>query len=201
MTEAQKATLRKSIESFGFKSLIAVEPYDDGTFGVLDGHHRWEAAQAMGLKEVPVVLIDSDEDGFDLAMLSFNVTADIIPDVYLDFLSELDSRVGPEMLASFTALDEGFLKDLGDTLSNADLDIDLGLNDATHDRSRGGSLTIILPATPEVKAMLATLRSRFGVPTDAEACLSALREVLGEGDEDDDEEDDEDADDNDTAGD
>lgn len=50
----QVAQLQASIREFGFTNPILV----DGDAGILAGHGRLAAAQAMGLKEVPVIVLD-----------------------------------------------------------------------------------------------------------------------------------------------
>ena len=50
-TEEQVEQIEKSIKEFGFNDPIAV--WGDDT--VIEGHGRLMAAQAMGLKEVPVI--------------------------------------------------------------------------------------------------------------------------------------------------
>lgn len=186
MTDQQKETLQASMSRFGFKTLILVAPVEGG-FEVLDGHHRWEQAKERGMEHIPAIIMeDPDADMADLAMLSFNVTAEIIPDVYLDFLKELDLRVGSEVLAQFTSLDAGFLEDLTATLSNPNLDMDLGMDeDDAQDRTRGTGINVVLPATSEMRLLLDRVKDTYGLSTDADACVAALRHTLRQGDSDD----------------
>jgi hypothetical protein len=43
-----------SIRSFGFVDPITVRLMPDGRFEILDGEHRWRAAQELGMKMIPV---------------------------------------------------------------------------------------------------------------------------------------------------
>lgn len=180
MTDAERAALKNSVEKFGFKSFIVVAPgKDKGTFEVVDGHHRWQTAQDLKMEQVPVVMLEQDANGTDLAMLSFNVQADVIPDVYVDFLQELNARVGSQTLAAFTGIDDNFLADLGRTLEQVKVgEISLGSDaeeDVGADRSRGAAVHLSLPSTDEVNALLQQMQTAFKMPTPSDAVLAALR--------------------------
>lgn len=180
MDDRSYAALQSSIKKFGFKSfVVVVQGKEQGTFEVIDGHHRWQAARDLKMPNVPVVLLEgADADGADLAMLSFNVTAEIIPDVYLDFLKELDSRVGADTLAAFTGLDDTFLKDLNKTLQEVKVgDIQLGLPGDESDRSRGAAINASFPNTPEVVDLLNWAQSYFQAKTPAEGIIACLKDA------------------------
>ena len=183
MPEASMAALRNSVEKFGFKSFIVVAPgKQDGTFEVVDGHHRWETAQSLNMPEVPVVMLEQDSNGTDLAMLSFNVQADVIPDVYVDFLKEMTDKIGTDTLASFTGITDDFLADLTKTLQQVNIgEINLGTGQAddTADRSRGNALNVSLPSTSEVTKLLAYFKDVFKTPTDSDTILTALKHLYG----------------------
>ena len=174
------ATLKASLGEIGFQGLIlATKGKERDTYEILDGHHRWQAATEMNLGEIPVVLIDGNADKKDLAMLSFNVTADILPDVYVDFLAEMNLRVGPEMLAKFTAVDQDFLAELTAVAAPGnDLLESLGPTgtDKTSDHSRGRAITVILPRSDEAVALLQWAVSHYEASGEGEAVLSALRD-------------------------
>jgi hypothetical protein len=53
-SEAQLNQLKASIQEFGFTAPILV----DGAAGILAGHGRLEAAKLLGMKQVPVVVLD-----------------------------------------------------------------------------------------------------------------------------------------------
>jgi hypothetical protein len=181
MTDPELAALRNSVEKFGFKSFIVVtKGKEDDTYDVVDGHHRWQTAQSLKMENVPVVMLEQDANGTDLAMLSFNVQADVIPDVYVDFLKELSDRLGPDTLAAFTGIDDAFLKDLGATLQAVnvgEINLGTGAEDDTSDRSRGSAINISLPSTPEIESILKQMMEVFRVNTPAEAVLAALKHL------------------------
>src|SRR5271167_1502474 len=53
-SEAQVAQIAASIETFGFNNAILV----DAKAGIIAGHGRLLAARKLGLKEVPVIVLD-----------------------------------------------------------------------------------------------------------------------------------------------
>lgn len=179
MDADEMATLQASLESNGFLGLIlACEGAKSNTFEILDGHHRWQAAQEMGIPEVPVALLSGDEDAKDLAMLSFNVTGSVKPDVYVDFLAEMSRRVGADVLAKYSAVDRDFLADLAEVATpDNDLLESLGKveDDKTQDSSRGAAINVLLPRTEEVLALLVWARKHYKLK-ESEAVLAALRE-------------------------
>jgi len=140
MNAQEKEALQSSIKKFGFQSLIAVRPHEGG-YQIIDGHHRKEALEKLGQKFVPVAIIDREDTEIDLAMLSFNVTASIVPDVYMDFLQDLSSKVGPDVLAQFTAQDEDFLAGLSTGINDLDALGNGELDEGEYDTSPGSSTT------------------------------------------------------------
>ena len=48
--------LSESIKKLGIKEPLTVEALPDGTYKIVDGERRWRSAQAIGLKEVPVLI-------------------------------------------------------------------------------------------------------------------------------------------------
>lgn len=183
MPESSMAALRNSVEKFGFKSFIVVAPgKEKDTYEVVDGHHRWETAQSLNMPEVPVVMLEQDSNGTDLAMLSFNVQADVIPDVYVDFLKEMTDKIGTETLASFTGISDDFLSDLTKTLqqvSVGEINLGTGLAEDTADRSRGSALNVSLPSSPEVMMLLTYFKEVFKTPTDSDTIVAALKHLHG----------------------
>jgi hypothetical protein len=180
MGETAMATLRASVEKYGFKTLVVVTPQPDGTYGIVDGHHREKVARERGMKDVPVVVLEGvDPMDADLAMLSFNPPpGDLIPDVYVDFLKELDAKAGREELAVLAGLEPGFLEDIMSALPTVD-----GLAEEESaqggDKSRGQAITIMLPRTAE--PILKNVQALFPAATLSDSVMKALtRAVLKE---------------------
>jgi len=191
MDTTEMETLKSSIGASGFKSFILVAKGNKpGEYEILDGHHRWQAAQDMEMPQVPVVLLEGDENEKDLAMLSFNVTASILPEVYLDFLSEMNDRVGPEVLARFTAVDQDFLSELTSAgMTNDELLDSLRAETGeagseSTDRSRGHGIQLQFPRTEDTESLFAWVCSVYEERNPALAILAALREMRATSPED-----------------
>ena len=63
----------KSIESFGFNVPILC----DRQFTIIAGHTRWKAAQKIGLKSVPVIVLGLDETQRKAFAIADNKTAEL----------------------------------------------------------------------------------------------------------------------------
>ena len=61
--EVKIAEIKSVIEKYGWfdEAAIAVRDKTDGTIYLLDGHHRLAAARELGLKEIPVVIVEFSE--------------------------------------------------------------------------------------------------------------------------------------------
>lgn len=194
MTAESFTALQNAVQRFGFQSaIVVIEGERRGTFEVIDGHHRWDAAIAAGMKVIPAILVDKGlANGGDLvAMLSFNLKAELVPEDYLGLLREISAVMPTEEIGRFTGLDDAFLNDLLSTVKTAELaEPDEGGEDGS-DRSRGGGVMFTLPRTEEIEALLASARAKAGVATDTDAVLAALRAYTkveaGEGETQDDE--------------
>lgn len=184
MNDSEMSALRASVGKFGFKTFIVVTTGDEpGTYDVVDGHHRWAVAKERNMTDVPVVVLDKEmgKDSLDLAMLSFNVTADIIPEVYVDFLHDLGKSFGPEMVSEFTGVDVDFLNNLSSSFDTAMRSIEEGSSTETGegdmDKSRA-SFSVSIPATAENQALLKEVMLRLGLPTPKSVFVWLLKDYL-----------------------
>ena len=112
MTVEQERQLRASIDKFGFRTLVVLQTESNGTYGIIDGHHRVAEATRRGMPEIPAVVLEVSALDADLGMFSFNVTAETIPSEYYDFIKELQITTTNEELSQHTGLSQEFLMDL-----------------------------------------------------------------------------------------
>jgi len=90
--------IANSIKAFGYAAPILVQK---GTYRILAGHGRLEALKKLGVTEVPVVILDIDNDRADLYTLADNKLTEksewdfsILADLLLDFdARNLDTRL------------------------------------------------------------------------------------------------------------
>ena len=170
MGDAERKALSASVGKFGFKTFVTVvEGNVPGTYEVVDGHHRWEIAEERGMESIPAVVLEKNftSGELDLAMLAFNVSADIIPDVYVDYLNDVQAVFGSDLVAEFTGVDRDFLEslstDCAQTLAN------LGLGDEGEASASGvvngpEGFSISLPADDEFRGRVGEALLRSGLP-------------------------------------
>jgi hypothetical protein len=120
MTPAQKKTLRGSTDSLGFQSFILVIKEADGTYGIVDGHHRRDELEEQGAATAPVILLPegTDPKKADLGMFSFNVSAEIQDDKFAKMVLEmLESGVAPEEVGLHAGVSEDFMKGIQEMMA------------------------------------------------------------------------------------
>ena len=78
--EAELDELAKSISEFGVIQPLVVSPAFGGTYTLIAGERRWQAARQAGLKTVPVVVRSaSDQQLLELALIENVQRADLNP--------------------------------------------------------------------------------------------------------------------------
>src|SRR5690242_3881489 len=106
----------QSIEANGFYGTLVVQR---STGYVLAGNHRLQAAKATGLKEVPVVYVDVDDETAKRILLADNRTNDLATydnDQLAELLQELAESEGLEGTGYDGDDLDALLKELNDPL-------------------------------------------------------------------------------------
>ena len=67
------AELVESVKEEGILTALLVRPLGDGEYEIIAGHRRRHAAQLAGLKEVPVIIRNMDQDTAVRAMVDSNL--------------------------------------------------------------------------------------------------------------------------------
>lgn len=176
MTPEQYGALRASVEAFGWKSFAVVRELDDGTYEMIDGHHRLKLAEERGLDELPCVILDDDSaDRAPLARFSFNVAGEILPEVYLDAMRALNEQFGTDETAAFTGLSQNFVAGV---IAQADAAATEMLGDAAASAppaktsaappvgAPGAMWKLTVTMHPSYEQRLAKLAERMGMPLD-----------------------------------
>ena len=65
--------LVESVKEEGILTALLVRPMGDGEYEIIAGHRRRHAAQLAGLKEVPVIIRNMDQDTAVRAMVDSNL--------------------------------------------------------------------------------------------------------------------------------
>lgn len=114
MNKQQRETLSASVNKFGFQSFVAVVRNADGTYAIVDGHHRVDELRERGSLMVPVIVLpEGAETDRKLGMLSFNVSAEVQDEELVKLLQELMSEgADTEEIRKAATISESFMADL-----------------------------------------------------------------------------------------
>lgn len=135
MTRQQKAALKMSLDTAGMQSFIQVVRNPDGTFGIVDGHHRRDELLERGAEVAPVVVLpDIDEASADKLMLTFNVSAELVDDEFTKLMKDmLDKGIAKSEVATAAVVSEAMLDELQRSLESVELPEAEGQDDLPRD--------------------------------------------------------------------
>lgn len=184
MNAQQKETLQASVDKFGFQDLITVVKNEDGTYGIVDGHHRVEELQSRGADRIPVVLLPEglSKTDADLGMLSFNVSAEVVDAEFATMIQDLmEAGADADEIRKHATISSAFMDALQTSLSEpADMP-----DDSLQEGVGGGKtpkakkppstkLVVLLYTDPETKEVYPT----FGLTHKDTILDSEVRAVL-----------------------
>ena len=92
-TETQINNLKKDIEKNGITTPIEIYRKNNGTFAIENGNHRLKIAQELGIKDIPVKMVESWEN---IGVSTKNATKDFTQEyggVYDDRITEKNSNI------------------------------------------------------------------------------------------------------------
>jgi hypothetical protein len=119
--EATFQRLVDEIRDVGFLDPLEVVPIDDGTYRIIGGEHRWQAAKIVGLEELPCsVLVEAkwqDEDLQKFVTVRLNVLkGKLDPEKFAKLYQEMASKYGADALQTLMGYSDtkGFQKIVGD---------------------------------------------------------------------------------------
>ncbi len=70
----------ESVKKYGILVPGIVRPYQEGGYEVVAGHRRWKACELAGLKEMPMIVRDLNDDEATIIMVDTNIQReDILP--------------------------------------------------------------------------------------------------------------------------
>lgn len=118
--EAVFSRLVDEITEVGFIDPLEVVPLSDGTYRILGGEHRWKAARAAGLHEVPCIVLTEakwkDEDLQKFTTVRLNVLkGSLNPEKFLSLYNEMVGKYGKDAIQSMMGFTDAhaFQKILG----------------------------------------------------------------------------------------
>jgi hypothetical protein len=131
------------IRDVGFLDPLEVVPMDDGTYRIIGGEHRWQAAKIIGLDELPcAVLSDSkwqDEDLQKFVTVRLNVLkGKLDPEKFAKLYGEMATKYGADALQQLMgyADTKGFQKIVGDVKRGLKKSLPKDLQDEFDDKAK-----------------------------------------------------------------
>lgn len=111
-----------NIQKHGFLENVVVRPMEDGRYRMVSGHHRLEAAQYLGMKEVPATVImnpDFDQEEEDMLLVRMNmIKGELDPNLFFSLYQKYENKYGDAVLRdSFGFADEAEWKRLVNQLA------------------------------------------------------------------------------------
>lgn len=121
MTPNELNALKASIKKYGFIDPIIVNK----EYVIVDGEQRWQATKELGIKKVPVIIIDVKEvDRRILRQLMNKLKGRHDPLLDLEEFKKIYNEDGLKTLEELTAIPEESIKKLIDKIDTDDLFID-----------------------------------------------------------------------------
>lgn len=101
--EAVFSRLVDEITDVGFIDPCEVVSMEDGTYRIIGGEHRWQAAKKVGLEEIPCVILQGkkwkDEDLQKFVTIRLNtIRGKVDPDKFMKLYEEMAAKYGQEPL-------------------------------------------------------------------------------------------------------
>ena len=116
ISDTELERLTRSIQKFGFVDPVIVRSED---MTVIGGHQRTLAARRLGMREVPVVLVDLSLEDARLLNLGLNkISGDWDQELLARLLADLNAA--PDLDLSLSGFDEGEISKLLKTLEHRD---------------------------------------------------------------------------------
>jgi hypothetical protein len=148
MSDPAFKRLIKEIETSGFISALQVVPLDEGVYRIIGGEHRYKAAQYLGYKEVPVVIMSDvqfkDEDLQKFLTVRLNMLhGELDGDKFRTLYEEMADKYGADQLQDlFGVTDDdqwaSVMKDIRKQLKDAGIpkaDVDKAMEAMQGDKS------------------------------------------------------------------
>jgi len=107
-------SLRAGMEKLGYLQPVVVREVGEGAYEIIDGEHRWRAAQEDGKKQIECVIVDlTDEEAMTATLALNNVRGEADPIALAEVVVDLLRRdMSLEELVELTALDELAVRDM-----------------------------------------------------------------------------------------
>lgn len=116
MTDFMYEKAVESLKEFGFIAPVIVRLFSDNgsnkIYQIIDGEHRWRAALSIGMKEIPVIIVDelTEDQAKKLTVVLNELKGQFDPGKLSDLLGELASSSSVEDLLNSMPFTSDMLK-------------------------------------------------------------------------------------------
>lgn len=119
MSKRQFNMLVDNLQRVGLTDPILVKPLEDGRYLIVGGEHRWKAAKFLEYTEVPVTIVDLDEDEVRFQTMRHNlIKGKLDAEKFLDMYGKVQAKYSREQLADlFGFEDEAELAKIVDSMA------------------------------------------------------------------------------------
>jgi hypothetical protein len=173
--------LDRSFEKFGLFSAIIVCKGSGGDYYMVDGHHRLEMAKKKGYKWIPAFVFPEgvDPKDLDLAMLAFNITAEVEPEPYIELISDLaKDEIAVDDLSLFTGMNTDTIVNL---LTHYRDEYDNGSDNGVQPKHKAHIQRFLMVPLPKpVAEKVQQLMDALGIETPAELVSTAIEHIFKE---------------------
>ena len=109
MDDATFNRLAEEITEVGFIDPLQVIPIDGGKYKIMGGHHRWQAAKAIGMEYVPCTVLSdkkwTDNDLYELVSFRLNaIKGRVNAEKFAKVYEKMSSKFGEEALQNIFAV-------------------------------------------------------------------------------------------------
>jgi len=103
--------LKQEIQRVGFIDPVSVRKTRDGKLEIIDGEHRWRAALDLGMKEIPVIILDMDESEAKIQTINLNIIkGEFNPIKYAKLLTDLEIKYQEDDLLKYLNMSKSELE-------------------------------------------------------------------------------------------
>jgi len=181
MSEKTAAKLASDIKSRGMILPIVVRPVEDG-FQIVDGEHRWVVANQLGMKLLPCIVVEMDEQEARIKTLQLNrLRGEDEPELLARLLRELNIEASIEKLSSRLPFDPLEIKQSLELLELRESEesrrkLEQEMKEALRDRIF--SMIVSEEEKAQIEAAISVFQSRSGSDLKPGSALSKICEYF-----------------------
>jgi ParB family chromosome partitioning protein len=117
--------LKKEVQRVGFIDPVTARRLEDGSLEIIDGYHRWKASKEIGLKEIPVIILEMSEDEAKLQTINLNqIKGEFNPVKFAELLQSLGAKYKQEEIETYLNMSQQEIDSYKMLLQMSDKELD-----------------------------------------------------------------------------